>query len=126
MPTFRGWMTLFPSAPAWHLLRHPLQPIPNAPNWGLGVSLQEADLLGRAYGLMRAILWGFAALLAAVLDAEASPTTIHRRIKSLRKKGVIQLTVDEIDNRIKYVAPTALATEYFAQLSNALVKATKG
>ena len=77
-----------------------------------------------------AAVWGKGGQITVLetmqLDAEASPTTIHRRIKSLRKKGVIQLTVDEIDNRIKYVAPTALATEYFSQLSNALVKAAKG
>ncbi len=42
-------------------------PIPNTPNWGLGVSLQEAELMGRAYGLMRALLWGMAAVMAAVL-----------------------------------------------------------
>lgn len=77
-----------------------------------------------------AAVWGtgnqITVLETMQLDAETSPTTIHRRLKSLRKKGVIQLTVDEIDNRIKYVVPTALAMDYFGQLSNALVKATKG
>lgn len=42
-------------------------PIPNTPNWGLGVSLQETTLMARAYGLMRAILWGMAAVMALVL-----------------------------------------------------------
>jgi SOS-response transcriptional repressor LexA len=64
-------------------------------------------------------------LEAMKLEAETSPTTIHRRLKSLRKKGIISLTVDEIDNRVKYVSPTALATEYFDQLSHCLVAATK-
>lgn len=42
-------------------------PIPNTPNWGLGVSLQETELMGRAYRLMGTILWGMAAVLVAVL-----------------------------------------------------------
>lgn len=65
-------------------------------------------------------------LEAMQTDPEASPATIHRRLKALRKKGLLTLTVDEKDNRVKYVSATALATEYFAQLSNALVAATKG
>lgn len=76
-----------------------------------------------------AAIWGRGSHITVLetmqLDAETSPTTIHRRLKSLRKKGVIQLTVDEIDNRIKYVVPTALAMDYFAQISSALVKAAK-
>jgi len=65
-------------------------------------------------------------LEAMQMDAETSPATVHRRLKALRKKGIITLTVDESDNRVKYVSATALATEYFAQLSNALLEATKG
>ena len=65
-------------------------------------------------------------LEAMQLDAQTSPATVHRRLKTLRKKGLITLTVDESDNRVKYVSATALATEYFAQLNNALIAATKG
>ncbi|GAB1392791.1 hypothetical protein MASR1M60_09540 [Rhodocyclaceae bacterium] len=42
-------------------------PIPNTPNWGLGVSLQEATLMARAFGLMQSILWGMAAVMVLVL-----------------------------------------------------------
>jgi len=42
-------------------------PIPNTPNWGLGVSLPETELLARAYALMRSILWGMATVVVAVL-----------------------------------------------------------
>jgi predicted transcriptional regulator len=65
-------------------------------------------------------------LEAMQMDAETSPATVHRRLKTLRKKGLITLTVDESDNRVKYVSATALAAEYFAQLNNALIAATKG
>ena len=64
-------------------------------------------------------------LEAMQLETDSSPTTIHRRLKSLRKKGIIELATDEIDNRVKYVFPTPLATEYFVQLSEALIKASK-
>jgi DNA-binding MarR family transcriptional regulator len=60
------------------------------------------------------------------MDADVSATTIHRRLKSLSKKGIISLAMDEQDNRVKYVLPTALATDYFAKLSKCLVAATKG
>lgn len=42
-------------------------PIPNTPHWGLGVSMPESELMGRAYGLMSTIVWGLATILAAVL-----------------------------------------------------------
>jgi DNA-binding MarR family transcriptional regulator len=59
------------------------------------------------------------------LEADVSPTTIHRRLKSLKKKGVISLELDEADNRVKYVLPTALTTDYFAKLSNCMLVAAK-
>jgi hypothetical protein len=34
-------------------------------------------------------------------------------LKQLRKKGYITLAVDEMDNRVKAVLPTALAMQYF-------------
>jgi DNA-binding MarR family transcriptional regulator len=51
---------------------------------------------------------------------EVSSTTVQSRLKSLRKKGLIDLVMDEIDNRIKYVMPTTLACQYFAQLGQCL------
>lgn len=59
------------------------------------------------------------------MATDVSPTTIHRRLKSLAKKGLIQLNMDEQDNRVKYVMPTPLATAYFAELSNCLLAAAK-
>ena len=64
-------------------------------------------------------------LEAMSLETDVSATTIHRRLKSLRKKGVVSLEVDEADNRIKYVLPTPLAGEYFAALSRCMMAATK-
>ena len=45
-----------------------------------------------------------------------STTTAHRRLKSLRRKGFIDLVSDVDDNRIKYVTPTDLAHQYFANI----------
>jgi sigma-B regulation protein RsbU (phosphoserine phosphatase) len=42
-------------------------PIPNTPHWGLGVSLPESELMGRANGLMQAMLWGMVLVMGAVL-----------------------------------------------------------
>ena len=64
---------------------------------------------------------------AMAISADMSPTTVHRRLKSLRKKGLIMLTYDDVDNRIKYIEPTDKATQYFAQLGQCLSQAvTKG
>lgn len=37
---------------------------------------------------------------------ELSTSTIFRYLKKLRQKGYLELIVDEIDNRVKYVSPT--------------------
>jgi hypothetical protein len=65
-------------------------------------------------------------LEAMRMSQDASATTVHRRLKTLRKKGIISLDIDEADNRIKYIAPTELATAYFAKLGHCLDLATKG
>ncbi len=52
-----------------------------------------------------------------------SPSTAHRRLKALRKRGLIALEIDDIDNRVKYVVPTAKAIDYFARLGQCLIKA---
>lgn len=54
---------------------------------------------------------------------EFSATTLHRRMKALRKKGLIGVDYDEEDGRIKYVVPTNLTKDYFSKLGDALVKA---
>ena len=62
-------------------------------------------------------------LEAMGLSTEISATTAHRRLKTLIKKGMISLDVDQTDSRIKYVVPTALTTDYFTSIGQALEQA---
>ena len=62
-------------------------------------------------------------LQAMGMSTDVSSTTAHRRLKSLRKKGMISLMADEADNRIKYVQPTHMADQYFSQLGQCLSQA---
>lgn len=59
-------------------------------------------------------------LEAMNMSPDVSPTTVHRRLKSLRSKGLIALSVDDIDTRIKYIVPTQLTEQYFASLGKCL------
>ena len=52
--------------------------------------------------------------------SDISPSTVHRRLKTLRKKGFINLDVDQIDNRIKYIVHTDLTNRYFSHLGQCL------
>jgi DNA-binding MarR family transcriptional regulator len=54
----------------------------------------------------------------------ASPSTVHRRLKTLRKKGLINLEIDIMDNRIKYIVPTDLTRLYFSHLGQCLSQAS--
>ena len=62
-------------------------------------------------------------LEAMVMLPEISTTTAHRRLKMLRKKGMIDLDLDGQDNRVKYVVPTKETHQYFAQLGQCMEKA---
>lgn len=64
-------------------------------------------------------------LEAMALLPDISATTLHRRLKTLRTKGFISMDMDELDNRVKYVVPTALANEYFSKLGKSLEEAAK-
>ena len=55
---------------------------------------------------------------------EISPSTAHRRLKNLRKKGYIALLLDDLDNRIKYITYTQQTREYFSRLGGCLTKST--
>lgn len=55
--------------------------------------------------------------------ADASPATVHRRLKTLRQKGMLELHMDETDNRIKYIVPTDKALAHFALLSRCMTDA---
>lgn len=54
---------------------------------------------------------------------ELSTSTVFRYIKKLRNKGYLELIVDEIDNRVKYVSPTKQCDKYFSKLGKHLVEA---
>lgn len=51
-----------------------------------------------------------------------SPSSVHRHLKSLRAKGYLSLTIDERDNRIKYITHTPLSADYFSMLGQCLHK----
>ena len=57
------------------------------------------------------------------ISTDLSSTTVHRRLKTLRKKGFIKLLTDEIDGRIKYVMPTDIAFQHFAQIGQCMKEA---
>ena|ERR1035437_7006142 len=54
-----------------------------------------------------------------------SGSTVHRRLAALQTKGMIALSVDETNNRIKYIVPTKLTYKYFAKLGECLDNAMK-
>jgi hypothetical protein len=64
-------------------------------------------------------------LEAMDLDVASSPTTVHRRLRSLREKGLITFADDQADSRIKYIVPTGQAWSYFTKLGQAVEKAAR-
>lgn len=56
---------------------------------------------------------------------DISTSTVFRHLKSLRSKGYVELVVDEVDNRIKYVTPTDLTANYFDMMGESIIKAMK-
>ena len=62
-------------------------------------------------------------LQAMGILTDLSGTTVHRLLKRLRKKGFIKLLTDEIDGRIKYVMPTDIAFQHFAQIGQCMKEA---
>lgn len=53
---------------------------------------------------------------------EISTSTLHRYLKELRKKGYVELILDDNDNRVKYVSPTKQVDKYFANLGRLMIK----
>jgi len=51
---------------------------------------------------------------------DMSPSTVHRRLKTLRKKGLLHFDVDAQDNRIKYIVKTDMTDQYFAHLGKCM------
>jgi DNA-binding MarR family transcriptional regulator len=56
---------------------------------------------------------------------EISTSTIFRYLKRLRQKGYLELLVDEIDNRVKYIQPTKQTDKYFAKLGKLMIEASR-
>ena len=54
---------------------------------------------------------------------DASPATVHRRLKSLQGKGMLALQNDARDNRVKYIVPTPATHDYLNALSRCVAKA---
>lgn len=65
-------------------------------------------------------------LKAMAMGDDASPTTVHRRLKSLRRKGYLSLKEDESDNRVKFVMPTPVTDRYFDRLGRCIQEAMQG
>ena len=65
-------------------------------------------------------------LEAMQMSGDESPATVHRRLKTLRKKGMLGVDEHETDNRIRYLVPTALTTKYFAKMGQCLDQALRG
>lgn len=57
---------------------------------------------------------------------DSSPSTVHRRLKALRSKGLIRYAEKPGDQRTKYIQLTPLAQAYFAELSRCMDQAAKG
>ncbi|MEN9619486.1 MAG: hypothetical protein RL406_1723 [Pseudomonadota bacterium] len=51
----------------------------------------------------------------------ASPGTIHRRVESLRQKGLIDLIYKDGNRRTKYIVPTDVANAYFEKMGDLLI-----
>ena len=62
-------------------------------------------------------------LRAMQMSPDASSTTVHRRLKTLRLKGMLELEVDEDDNRVKYIIPTDLSRRYLSELGQSVLRA---
>ena len=58
------------------------------------------------------------------MSPDISTSTAFRYLKKMRAKGYIQLVVDEKDNRVKYITPTAQTESYFNKMGKLMIKAT--
>ena len=51
-----------------------------------------------------------------------SSSTAFRNLKKIRQKGYIDLEIDSVDHRVKYVRPTKQIKAYFAEHGKILAK----
>ncbi len=54
---------------------------------------------------------------------DASTATVHRRLNSLREKGLLNTEQDGDDSRIKYLVPSSAALDYFAEIGRCFSQA---
>ncbi|NBQ85480.1 MAG: hypothetical protein EBU03_05095 [Methylophilaceae bacterium] len=59
------------------------------------------------------------------ITQELSTSTVFRYIKKLRHKGYLELIVDTVDNRVKYVSPTKQCDKYFSKMGKLMAEASK-
>jgi hypothetical protein len=64
-------------------------------------------------------------LEAMNMSPDASARTVHRRLKTLREKGMLQLKEHKSDSRIRYIMPTPATRKYFEKLGRCLVQAMR-
>jgi DNA-binding Lrp family transcriptional regulator len=55
----------------------------------------------------------------------ASPATIHRRIETLKKAGLIKVFQTEQNQKIKYLVPTQTSIDYFEKLGKLMASAIR-
>ncbi|SAL76719.1 hypothetical protein AWB74_05043 [Caballeronia arvi] len=59
------------------------------------------------------------------LSVAGAPATVHRKLTSLRKQGLVSVGESSDDLRIKTVVPTRKALDYFEKLAACLEEAKK-
>jgi DNA-binding transcriptional ArsR family regulator len=59
---------------------------------------------------------------AMALSSIASPATLHRKIDQLREIGMIDTVFEGKNRRTKYLVPTQVAHDYFAQVGDVMKK----
>jgi hypothetical protein len=78
---------------------------------------------------MLAVVWatgGHVTVLDAMqLAPDTSASTVHRRLKSLQAKGLIELSEARGDARVRLINPTAFAIGYFTRLGQCLDRAVR-
>lgn len=59
------------------------------------------------------------------LIEDSSASSTFKRLKNLRKKGYVDIVIDENDNRVKYVHPSQQTNDYFATLGSFILESVK-
>ena len=84
--------------------------------WGrYDVSSKERQILRL---IAQAFFQGAPLRVSKLLDmsAVASPATVHKAMRSLMAKDLLQVKADKVDGRIKYLTPTKRAIKLLADI----------